>query len=219
MSGLDQGVTTSAAKPNEPNERLLADLLARVDREAHVSQRQLALDLGVALGLVNTYIKRCVRKGLIKVRHVPSRRYAYYLTPKGFAEKTRLTTEYLSWSLSFFRSARAECTLLLQEALRRRMATVGLYGASDLAEIAILSATGQDVKIIAIVDAGAERAEIAGIPVYSAIDAISKQPDGWLLTSLTNPQAAYDVVVVAAGADKLLVPSILSVQSKMRDRL
>ncbi|MGL4729464.1 MAG: winged helix-turn-helix transcriptional regulator, partial [Bosea sp. (in: a-proteobacteria)] len=94
----ERGARAADIAGSEDERRHIAGLLASVEREAHVSQRKLASELGVALGLVNTYIKRCVKKGLIKVQEVPSRRYAYYLTPHGFAEKSRLTAEYLSWS-------------------------------------------------------------------------------------------------------------------------
>jgi hypothetical protein len=59
--------------------------------------------LGIALGLVNAYLKRCAKAGLIKIKQAPSSRYSYYLTPKGFVEKSRLTATYLSQSMSFFR--------------------------------------------------------------------------------------------------------------------
>jgi predicted transcriptional regulator len=63
---------------------MIAGLLTTVDREGRVSQRQLSMQLGVTLGPVNTYVKRCVKMGLIKIRNVPSPQYIYYLTPKGF---------------------------------------------------------------------------------------------------------------------------------------
>ena len=73
---------------------------------------------GIALGLANAYLKRCVKKGLIKVSQAPANRYAYYLTPKGFTEKSRLTAEYLTISFNFFRDARAQCAALLDGAAR-----------------------------------------------------------------------------------------------------
>src|SRR4051812_41234808 len=87
------------------DDRIVLSLLNSVEDGAQ-SQRRIAEDLGIALGLVNAYLKRCVKKGLVKVRHAPARRYAYYLTPQGFAEKSRLTVEYLSYSFSFFREAK-----------------------------------------------------------------------------------------------------------------
>ncbi|HEY4820142.1 MAG TPA: winged helix-turn-helix transcriptional regulator, partial [Xanthobacteraceae bacterium] len=65
-------------------------LLESVERGGEQSQRRLASELGVALGLVNAYLKRCVNKGLVKVSEAPARRYAYYLTPHGFTEKSLL---------------------------------------------------------------------------------------------------------------------------------
>src|SRR5271157_1367844 len=99
-----------AARDDEPNNaRIVLGLLESVERDGAQSQRKLASDLGIALGLANAYLKRCVHKGLVKVGQAPARRYAYYLTPQGFAEKSRLTATYLSHSFSFFREARAQC--------------------------------------------------------------------------------------------------------------
>ena len=84
-------------------------ILNAVHENERITQRSIAEDLGIALGLANAYLKRCARKGLIKVRQAPANRYAYYLTPQGFAEKSRLTGEYLSDSFHFFRQARNQC--------------------------------------------------------------------------------------------------------------
>src|SRR5438445_12821261 len=91
------------------NERIVLGLLESVERDGAQSQRRLATELGIALGLVNAYLKRCVKKGYVKVSNVPSHRYAYYLTPQGFAEKSRLTVEYISYSFSFFRQSKSDC--------------------------------------------------------------------------------------------------------------
>ncbi len=212
---LDGGrVLPSATAQGDAENRHMAGLLAYVEREAHVSQRQLAGELGVALGLVNTYIKRCVKKGLIKVQQVPSRRYAYFLTPTGFAEKSRLATEYLTWSLSFFRRARAECTGLMLEAKQRGWSSVALSGGSDLAEIAILCAAEQGISIIAIVDPGIRKPSVIGVPVFGSAGDLAVQPDGWLITGIVDAQALHDALVVHAGATKVLAPAMLAVRAK-----
>lgn len=192
--------------------RHIAGLLAFVEREAHVSQRVLAGELGVALGLVNSYIKRCVKKGLIKVHQVPSRRYAYYLTPSGFAEKSRLTAEYLSWSLSFFRRARTQCAELFEEAAERHWKCVVLCGGSDLTEIAILCAAEHNVTIVAIVDAGMRKPSLFNIPVVASLAAVPKLPDGAIVTSIHGAQAWYDLAAAEFGPAQVLVPPMLSVR-------
>jgi len=105
------------------NERIVLGLLNSVEHDGDRSQRHIAAELGIALGLVNAYLKRCVKKGLVKVHDAPARRYAYYLTPQGFAEKSRLTVQYLSHSFRSFawprRSARK------RSRLRRPTASIG----------------------------------------------------------------------------------------------
>lgn len=200
------------AAPAESEGRHIAGLLAFVEREAHVSQRALASELGVALGLVNTYIKRCVKKGLIKVQQVPSRRYAYYLTPSGFAEKSRLTAEYLSWSLSFFRRARMECSALFDRAGQQKFANLALYGGSDLTEIAILCAAENGMTIVAIVDGSMRKQSVFNIPVVASLEAAPVRPDGAVVTGIHDAQAWYDQAVSDLGASRVLVPSMLSVR-------
>jgi len=97
---------------------ILLGLLSAIEQDSRVTQRSLSRDLGIALGLANAYLKRCATKGLIKVSQVPLNRYAYYLTPKGFSEKSRLTAEYLTVSFNFFRDARAQCSSLFDHAAR-----------------------------------------------------------------------------------------------------
>src|SRR5829696_7987799 len=107
---------SSTIRENEAgDDRILLGLLESVERDGAQSQRRIAEELGIALGLVNAYLKRCVKKGLVKVSEAPARRYAYYLTPQGFAEKSRLTVDYLSSSFSFFRRARSDCSHILAE--------------------------------------------------------------------------------------------------------
>ena len=89
------------------------NLLSALEAGTSESQASLARRIGAAVGLVNALLRRSVRKGYVKMTSAPARRYTYYLTPKGFAEKSRLTAEYLAFSLDFFRRARRDCTALL----------------------------------------------------------------------------------------------------------
>ena len=88
-------------------------IIETIDRGNAKSQRVLAKEAEIALGMANTYVKRFMRKGWIKVVQAPAHRYFYYLTPKGFKEKARLTAEYLSDSFAMFRVARNQCDELL----------------------------------------------------------------------------------------------------------
>ena len=144
-------VETDASRRDTAEDEIVLGVLDVVERDPSVTQRSVARELGIALGLANAYLKRCVRKGLIKVSQVPRRRYAYFLTPQGFAEKSRLTATYLAHSFSFFRRARAQCSELFVTAAARGQRRLVLLGAGDLAEIASLVAREHAVEIAGIV--------------------------------------------------------------------
>src|SRR5258708_34402349 len=113
--------------------RIVLGLLEYVGRGGEQSQRRLASELGVALGLANAYLKRCVKKGLVKVRQAPARRYAYYLTPRGFTEKSRLTLEFMSDSFALFPRVKAACMPALEGARDRGHARSRRTAAADRA--------------------------------------------------------------------------------------
>lgn len=191
------------------NGRLLLGLLELVARDGSRSQRELAADLGIALGLVNAYLKRCATKGLLKMSEVPTRRYAYYLTPKGFAEKSRLTVQYLSSSFSFFRAAKADCVSVFERAKVQGLSRLVLAGKSDLAEIAILCAIEADVEIVAVVDSNVAPMRFAGIDVFASYAEVPLSFDAVVVTDFGHARNAYDVALTQGGGRPVLAPALL----------
>jgi DNA-binding MarR family transcriptional regulator len=127
-------------------------ILEKFDNDVVPSQRDLARDLNISLGLVNSFIKRLVKKGYFKARHVPKNRMRYFLTPKGASEKTRLTYEYIQHSYNFYKEARQKLRDLYTELESQDVSSIVFYGAGDLAEIAYLSLQETNIKLVAIVD-------------------------------------------------------------------
>ncbi len=193
--------------------KITLGLLNMVQDNAATSQRSMAGDLGIALGLANAYLKRCVKKGLIKVGQAPANRYAYYLTPKGFAEKSRLTAEFLSQSLNLFRHARAEGRELLEHCENRGWTRAALLGAGDLAEIMTLSARDFGVELIAILDADADMAELAGLPVVKDIRCPG-DVDAVILCDIATPQETYDHARRWISAERILAPRFLHISTE-----
>ena len=190
--------------------RIVLGLLESVERDGGTSQRRLAAELGIALGLVNAYLRRCVKKGLVKVAHAPARRYAYYLTPQGFAEKSRLTVEYLSYSFSFFRSARADCAAALAQASARGWRRIALAGVSDLAEISTICALESGVGIVAVVDPAADVSRFIGLPVVASFADLPEPCDAAVLTDLRDPVKTLVAARQHFGDDRVLVPDLLT---------
>ncbi len=192
------------------DERILRQILCSVDNNAHLSQRQLSNELGIALGSVNWYIKRCMHKGLIKISRAPLRRYMYYLTPQGMEEKGRLVAQYLKWSLDFFRMGREESASILARCAANGRFDILLAGNSDLAEIFIMSAVDTPVTIHAIYDEvhnkGGKRLRV---PITGVIPA-GMPGATYILTDMFRPQATWDSLCAAGiAARSIVVPELL----------
>jgi DNA-binding MarR family transcriptional regulator len=197
-----------AAEETE-NTRIMLGLLELVERDSTQSQRRLASELGIALGLVNAYLKRCINKGLVKVSEAPARRYAYYLTPRGFAEKSRLTVEYLSYSFSLFRRAKQDCAVVFETARERGFGQVALLGVSDLAEIAAICALDSGVTVTSIVDPNSTLTRFVGVPRVKTYGDIVGKIDAVVVTDLSAPGKTIEAAVQHFGPDRVLVPAVL----------
>lgn len=193
---------------------IVLSVLTSIERDSAITQRKLARELGIALGLANAYLRRCVRKGLVKMSQVPLNRYAYYLTPQGFTEKSRLTGEYLTYSLDFFRRARSDCAALFRHCEALGWQNVALYGASDLAEIAILSAGETTVDVLCVIDSGAQGRRCGGRPIVAdlaiATSDDSRPLDGVILTDTQAPQASFETLLAIARRNGLAESSVLA---------
>jgi len=138
-------------------------LLEAVQQDSRVTQRSLSTQLGIALGLTNIYLKRLVRKGLIKCVNVQSNRISYLITPRGIAEKVRLTYEFMDYSLHLYGEVRQHLRSVIQEcaAADRRVA---IFGRGEAAEISYLSLKEFGLEPIAIFDVDGGH-EFLGMPV------------------------------------------------------
>ena len=201
----EQPALQAGTSTREASDEIVLGVLDAVERDPSVTQRSVASELGIALGLANAYLRRCVRKGLIKVSEVPRRRYAYFLTPQGFAEKSRLTATYLSDSFSFFRKARTQCGELFALATARGQRRLALLGHGDLAEIASLVAREHPVEIVGVIAAGGDAMRLkADLANAGPADAI-------VVTALVEPRAALEAALRVFAADRVYVPAILRV--------
>jgi hypothetical protein len=193
--------------------RIMLGLLESVQRGDAHSQRRLASELGIALGLVNAYLKRCINKGLVKVGEAPAKRYAYYLTPGGFAEKSRLTIEYLSYSFSLFRQAKTDCIAVLKAARANGISRIAIFGMSDLAEIAAICALDCGITIVAVVDAQSELTSFVGVPVKPNFDEIGGEVDAVFVSDMKDAFAAIEAATQRFGAERVLVPALLDIRA------
>lgn len=149
-------------------------LLSEIEQEATLSQRELAGRLGIALGLVNSYLKNLVARGFVRIKAFPRNRYGYLLTPKGLAEKSRLAYQHLSYFTNMYQSARQEYRQLFSRLQQQGVRRVVFCGVDETAEIAYLSLRETGLELAAIMDdaqAGAAFFEMTVVPLAGAAEA------------------------------------------------
>jgi DNA-binding MarR family transcriptional regulator len=127
-------------------------LLDEISKGEPLSQRDISKKLNIALGLVNSYIRNLVSKGYITISTIPAKRYAYYLTPKGFSEKTRLTYQLLQDYTNIYKGARRDFRKLFHNLSSAGVKSVAFAGVDEVAEIAYLSLQEVDIELAGAFD-------------------------------------------------------------------
>ena len=169
-------------------------LLEAIESNARITQRTLANQMGIALGLTNIYIKRLVRKGCIKCVNVQSNRIAYLITPRGVAEKVRLTYEFMQYSLHLYKAARRH----LHAVVRERAADgqrLAIYGSGEAAELAYLSLRELGIEPVAIFDDA--EGTFLGMPVRNVRDHAAVNFDLVIVASLDPSNHAAEQTIAA----------------------
>jgi len=197
---------------NKRKDSLTLEILETIEKNDKLTQRHLADNLGVALGLANSYMKRCVRKGLIKVHQAPANRFLYYLTPKGFTEKSRLTASYLSSSFDFYRRAGDSLAEAFSFCEKHNKTSVLLCGVSELAEIASLRAYEHEINIVGVFDPFSKKENLLHLKVWHSLDDVDEY-DACLITSLEEAVSFVELLQQQVKKDDILIPAILGISA------
>ena len=171
----------------KPSDRMRdLQLLGEIERNPRVSQRKLSNKFGIALGVTNACIKRMARRGLIRLKGFPPRRIAYYLTPKGFAEKSMLTFRFLAYNIHHYAEMKKLISKKLLEMQQSGVKRVVFFGVSDEMEIAYITLQGSDMKLVGIADedGGKQGTRLLNHRVLSLGEVKGLNPDAILITCL-----------------------------------
>lgn len=158
------------------HDRYTHQILARIEEDSPVTQRTLARELGIALGLTNLLIHRLVKKGYVRLASIDRQRMRYFITPEGAAEKARMSKAFLENTLHLYTETRQRIRSSLDrlssewndaDAAASGCAEkkVVFYGAGDVAEIAYVSLQGSDLRLVGVVD-DKSAAVFFGLPVH-----------------------------------------------------
>ncbi|MGH7356566.1 MAG: winged helix-turn-helix transcriptional regulator [Candidatus Rokuibacteriota bacterium] len=168
------------------------EILTAIGEQTPLTQRALAERLGVALGLANLYLKRLAGKGFIKIREFPTKPHArkrlrYVLTPKGAAEKARLTYEYMGYSLRLYRRTRENLREGMAGLVRGGAKRVALYGAGEAAELAYLTLREFALEPLGVF-ATQPDGQFLGFPIRPVAELAEEEFDAVVVATFDRPE-------------------------------
>ncbi len=185
-------------------------LLEELEKNPIVSQRELSHKFGIALGVTNACLKRMARKGWIRIRDLNPRRIAYYLTPKGMLEKTRLTIHLISFRVQHYSELKKIIADRLLEMQHRGLQRIAFYGVTDEMEVAYITLQGVNLKLVGIVDDDNKITSriIFGYEVEPVSRVQELKPDCILITSVLENEKKRDRLKSIFGKNPICIKDI-----------
>ena len=188
-------------------------VLELVEERDKITQRGVATELEIAVGMANALIKRLVLKGYIKVKDAPSRRYGYYITPEGFMEKGRLVSKYIANSFKFFGEARRDYNAIACQISAGQVTGVCCVGTGEVMEIAQMVFATHNIEVVCVLDVLAHEGQ-RHFQSYSDIpmDMISRI--GCLvITETRRPHKVFEIVSSALVDKEILAPAFMKISN------
>jgi len=205
-------------RPSPPGEHMRSlQILDELSNNDSLTQRDLSSRLGIALGLVNSYIKNLIAKGYITVKSIPPKRYTYYLTPKGFAEKTRLTYDLLHDYTRIYREARRNLTQLFQDLQKSSIQRVIFAGVDEVAEIAYITLQETKIELVSVADAEKVGNNFFGMSIKHFTDIAGMAYDCIVVTAYVKKDLVYQELI-NTGVNKKDIRSIFPLIDRERPR-
>jgi len=185
-----------------PDDLKAFQLLSEVADERPVSQRELAQRLGIALGLVNSYLRNFVSKGYIRIKNYPQNRYAYLLTPTGIAEKARLAYQHVNYFTSLYTVTRHDYLTLFQELVERGVSRVVFCGVDEVAEIAWLSLQETGLELAGVLDDACPGSTFMGRKVGDITPESLAESSVFIITSLKRVEQMRSLLLQSGVASQ-----------------
>jgi DNA-binding MarR family transcriptional regulator len=186
------------------------NLLQELEKNPIISQRELSNKFGIALGVTNACLKRMVRRGWIRITGFNHHKIGYYLTPKGLAEKAKLTLHMVSWTVQHYSTLKSVIAKRLLEIQDERVERIVFYGVGDEMEVALVTLQGTNLKLVGIVedDEKFKPQFIFGYELEPVSRVKELRPDAVLITSLTETDKKRKNLGTFIDIKKILVKDI-----------
>jgi len=162
-------------------------ILSAIAENDRVTQRHLARELGVTVSLANLYIRRLALKGFIRVINIRPNRLRYLLTPKGIAEKSRLTYSYMCRTFERYREVRRSLQAALRSLTEDGHKRIAFYGTGEAAEVAYVCLKEAGVDLAGVFERE-DGENFLGLPIRRLEDIVPSSFDRIVITSFISQE-------------------------------
>ncbi|HOK39856.1 MAG TPA: winged helix-turn-helix transcriptional regulator [bacterium] len=167
-------------------------ILDIIEKEKNVSQRKIANNLGISLGLVNLFLKKLVKKGLIKIHKSSSKKsLKYLLTKEGFKERLNFNLYYLKKNIYYFSNAKEVILKKLNELNNENeIKDIFIFGIDDWSEILFLCAINFNFNILGFINNSNENniTNKFGLKVYEPSELVEIKKPVLILGSIEKKE-------------------------------
>ena len=170
-------------------------ILELIEQQERLTQRGIASELQIAIGLANSLVKRLTLKGYIKIKQIPSRRFAYYITPEGFFEKSRLVSKYISNSVQFLGEVRQDYEKIAAKLKSAGQKKIGCVGTGEILEIAQMVFHAHNITISFVIDITGPKKQGSHEKLSDVPEEMRAQVASLILTESQRPHKAFALLV------------------------
>lgn len=166
--------------------------LEEIEKNPSISQRDLARNLGVALGFANACIKNMAHRGYIKLKKAQGNKFTYYITPSGIKAKIALTCRAFADTVSFYSGAKSHIRGFFERIRALGVLRLVFFGVDDLLDIIFIVAQDFDFEVLAVVEPGRkEQGAYMGRPLMPPEKLAELAPDLVVLSSLKHEKRMH----------------------------
>jgi len=179
-----------------PREIRELSLLQELEKNPVISQRELSEKFGIALGVTNACLKRMTLNGWIRMAGSDGRRIGYHLTPRGLAEKSKLSLHIAFWRVQHYSTLKEMIGKIFLQMERDRIERIVFYGVSAEMEVAYIALQERNLKLVGIVedDDHWKSRIILGYELEPVSRVKDLQPECIFITSLQESQQKREIL-------------------------
>ena len=187
----------------QTQQKALLAVLETFTEDSKMHQRQLAEQLGVALGAANAHVQFCLKNNLL--RKLPQKS-GYTVTEKGQLMRCKLLADVYQDELFFTRRLLAEYRDLITERRAKNTSFI-IAGTHDISDIAYLALRAENAQVDAFYHPNPPGQKHLDLPIISSL--IVQPEHVVLITDIHHIVDSYTTISSAVGRRRVAVPPSL----------